>query len=84
MDQHDWISQWTQHKRNAPMESKLADCIMKAVTVRRRKSVDWTSWIDKITPGIPLFGFRSAQLATGTAGGFLRIAVFLYVLLFIC
>lgn len=83
MNQQDWIQQWIAGNKETSRGSDLVDSIMTAITARPRKSCFSISGIAPRMPGFRLFRSRPALLTAGTVGGFLRIAVFLYVLLFV-
>lgn len=84
MNRQDWISEWIAEVKTDSIDPTFVDRVMTGVAKRPRKPILPIAW-NSIFPGrIPLFRSKPVLLTTGTVGGFLRIAVFLYVLLFIC
>ncbi len=84
MNQRNWITQWIDTKRNTSFDSDLADSIMAAVNAHPRRPLISTVSIPAPVSRFRIFRSQPVLLAGGTVGGFLRVAVFLYVLLFIC
>jgi hypothetical protein len=87
MNQQEWISQWITQHRATPVSPEFADQVMAAVTATRRKntfSISFpTSLTTRVWQRINAFQSRSVLVASGAVGGVLRVAVIVYVLLFI-
>jgi hypothetical protein len=88
MNQQEWISQWIAQNRATPVGPEFVAQVMTAATAApRKKSVSisfLTSLTTRVSRRINAFQSRPLLVASGAVGGFLRVAVFLYVLLFVC
>jgi hypothetical protein len=88
MNKQEWISQWIAQNRATPVGAAFVAQVMTAVTAAPRKkslSISFlTALTTRVSQRISAFQSRPILVASGAVGGFLRVAVFLYVLLFIC
>jgi hypothetical protein len=88
MNQQEWISQWITQRRATPVSPEFVAQVMTAVTAAPRKKTLSFSFLTSLTTGvsqrISTFQSRSVLVASGAVGGVLRVAVVLYVLLFVC
>ena len=87
MNQQEWISQWITQNRAIPVGPDFVDLVMTVVTAPpRKKSLSFsflTSLTTRVSQRISAFQSRPLLVASGAVGGFLRVAVIVYVLLFI-
>ncbi len=87
MNQQEWMSQWITQNRVTPVGPEFVAEVMTAVTATPRKkslSISFlTSLTTRVSQRIITFQSRPLLVASGAVGGFLRVAVFIYVLLFI-
>lgn len=86
MNNQNWLSEWTARNRSIPMGADLVKSVMAAVTAPPRKqplTASFIVWVStRASQLATIFRSRPALLATGALGGSLRVAAFLYVLLF--
>ena len=88
MNQQEWISQWIAQNRATPVSAEFVAEVMTAVTgAPRRKTLSisfLTSLTTRVSQRMIAFQSRPLLVASGAVGGVLRVAVILYVLLFVC
>lgn len=88
MNQHEWIAQWIAQNRETPVSPEFVDQVMTAVTASSCKKYRAISFLvsltTRATQRIRAFQSRPVLVASGAVGGVLRVAVVLYVLLFVC
>ncbi len=87
MNQQEWISQWITQNRATPVGPEFVAQVMTAVTAApRKKSLSilfLTSLTTRVSQRINALQSKPLLVASGAVGGVLRVAVILYVLLFI-
>ncbi len=87
MNRQDWIDQWMTWSKATNVDPEFIDRVMTAVTIPPQKSSPVLLFLESLAEmgfrRIETFQSRPAGITTGAVGGFLRLAVFVYVLLFV-
>lgn len=87
MNRQDWIDQWMTWNKAADVDSEFVDRVMTAVTTPHHQPSPVLLFLELLAEmgfrRIETFQSRPAGITTGAVGGCLRLAVFIYVLLFV-
>jgi hypothetical protein len=87
MNRQDWIDQWIARSKATNVDPEFIDHVMTAVATPHSKPSPLFSFLESLAEmgfrRIETFQSRPAGITTGAVGGFLRLAVFVYVLLFV-